>query len=233
RLRKAGHGSGCVLSSFITANMAKGLDIVNAVMKSRDLIQESIASQYSIGKGDQVVNPMVKMKGETDKFKVLDAVDAAAAKIMDVVPDEFVPKKGMNIAFALKDAAGPEEIAAIDRRLFVHNGMIRKGGPAKFGAAEHLSYVLLGVMKRDPKTRCIMSIAYSDDVMSVMEEVGMTAVSVEMGKDKILEATETAINKCNGKIPDAIVDKGSKKDRIIRILAKDTDEMLSKLEEIL
>ncbi len=233
RLKKAGHGSGCVLSSFITANMAKGLDIVNAVMKSRDLIQESIASQYSVGKGDQIVNPMVKMKGETDKFKVLDAVDAAAARIMDVVPDEFVPKKGMNIALALKDAAGPEEIAAIDRRLFVHNGMIRKGGPAKFGAAEHLSYVLLGVMKHDPKTRCIMSIAYSDDVMSVMEEVGMNAVSVEMGKDKILEATETAINKCNGKIPDAIVDKGSKKDRIVRILAKDTDEMLSKLENIL
>ena len=56
RLRKAGHGSGCVLSSFITANMAKGLDIVNAVLKSRELIQESISSQYAIGKGDVVTN---------------------------------------------------------------------------------------------------------------------------------------------------------------------------------
>lgn len=232
RLKKAGHGSGCVLSSFITANMAKGLDIVNAVMKSRDLIQESIASQYSIGKGDVVVNPMVKMKGETDKFKVLDAVDAAAAKIMDAVPDEFVPKKGMNIALALKDAAGPEEIAAVDKRLFVHNGILRKGGPAKFGTAEHLSYVLLTVMKHDPKMRCIMNIAYSDDTVSVMEEVGMTFVTVEMPKDKTSEATEEAIRKCKG-IPDAIIDKGSKKDRTIRLLAKDTDEMLQKLEEIL
>ena len=232
RLRKAGHGSGCVLSSFITANMAKGLDIVNAVLKSRELIQESISSQYAIGKGDDVVNTMVKLKGDTDKFQVLDALDAAAAKIVDTVPDELVPKGGMNIAMALKDAAGPEEIAAIDKRMVVHNGILRKNGPAKFGTAEGLSYILLTVMKHSPETRCIMSIAYGDDIMDVMEEVGMTSVTAEMGKDKFSEATEKALRKCKG-IPDAIVDKGPKKDRVIRILAKDTEDMLAKLEEIL
>ena len=232
RLRKAGHGSGCVLSSFITANMAKGLDIVNAVLKSRELIQESISSQYAIGKGDVVVNTMVKLKGDTDKFQVLDALDAAAAKIVDTVPDELVPKGGMNIAMALKDAAGPEEIAAIDKRMVVHNGILRKNGPAKFGTAEGLSYILLTVMKHSPETRCIMSIAYGDDIMDVMEEVGMTSVTAEMGKDKFSEATEKALRKCKV-IPDAIVDKGPKKDRVIRILAKDTEDMLAKLEEIL
>ena len=232
RLKKAGHGSGCVLSSFITANMAKGLDIVNAVLKSRELIQESIATQYAIGKGDPVVNPMVKLKGETDKFQVLDALDAAAAKILDTVPDELVPKGGMNIAMALKDAAGPEEIAAIDKRLTVHNGLLRKNGPAKFGTAEGLSYILLTVMKHSPETRCIMSIAYGDDIIDVMEEVGMTSVSAEMGKDKFSEATDKALKKTK-RIPDAIVDKGPKKDRKIWLLAKDAQDMMAKLEEIL
>jgi hydroxymethylpyrimidine/phosphomethylpyrimidine kinase len=232
RLQKAGHGSGCCLSAFITANMAKGLDIVNAVMKSRDLIQESIATQYAIGHGDVVVNPMVKMKGESDKFGVLDALDNAANKIVDIVPDEFVPKSGMNIAYALKDAAGPEEMAAIDKRMTVHNGILRKNGQAKFGAAEHLSYVLMELMKHDPGCRCIMSLAYRNDIMDVMEEVGMTAVTVEMAKDKIAEATAKAIEKANG-IPDAIVDKAGRKERIIRITAKDPEEMLSKLENIL
>ncbi|MBO4356725.1 MAG: bifunctional hydroxymethylpyrimidine kinase/phosphomethylpyrimidine kinase [Candidatus Methanomethylophilaceae archaeon] len=232
RLNKAGHGSGCALSAFITANMAKGLDIVNAVMKSRDLIQESIATQYAIGKGDVVVNPMVKMKGESDKFKILDALDTAAARIVDIVPDEFVPKAGMNIAYALKDAAGPEEIAAIDKRLVVHNGILKKNGPAKFGAAEHLSYVLMEIMKTEPKNRCIMSLAYRDDILDIMEEVGMTAVSVEMPKDQISEATAKAIQ-IAGKVPDAIVDKGAKKDRIIRLIARDPELMLQKLENIL
>ncbi|MBE6527664.1 MAG: bifunctional hydroxymethylpyrimidine kinase/phosphomethylpyrimidine kinase [Thermoplasmata archaeon] len=232
RLNKAGHGSGCCLSAFITANMAKGLDIVNAVMKSRGLIQESIATQYAIGHGDVVVNPLVKMKGDTDRFKVLDALDNAAAKIVDLVPDEFVPKSGMNIAYALKDAAGPEEIAAIDKRLVVHNGILKKNGPAKFGAADHLSYVLLEVMKHDPKARCIMSLAYRDDIIDIMEEVGMTAVSVEMPKDQISEATAKAIA-IAGRVPDAIVDKGAKKDRIIRIIARDPELMMQKLDNIL
>ena len=232
RLRKAGHGSGCTLSAFITANMAKGLDIVNAVLKSRELIQESIATQYQIGKGDPVVNQMVKLKGETDKFQVLDALDAAAARIVDTVPDELVPKGGMNIAMALKEAAGPEEIAAIDRRLTVHNGLLRKNGPAKFGTAEGMSYILLSVMKRSPETRCIMSVAYREDIIDVMEEVGMTSVTAEMGKDRFSEATEKALKKVKG-VPDAIVDKGPKKDRRIWLLARDTQEMMSKLEDIL
>lgn len=232
RLKRAGHGSGCVLSSYITANMAKGLDIVNAVLKSRDLIQESIATQYAIGKGDVVVNPMVRLKGDTDKFKVLDALDAAAARIIDTVPDELVPKGGMNIAMALKDAAGPEEIAAIDKRMAVHNGILRKNGQSKFGTAEGLSYILLTVMKHSPETRCIMSIAYGDDIMDVMEEVGMTSVATDMGKDKFAEATEKALKKCKG-VPDAIVDKGPKKERTIWLLAKDTDDMMAKLDEIL
>lgn len=231
RLKKAGHGSGCVLSSYITANMAKGMDVANAVFKSREMIQDAIASQYVIGHGDMVVNPCVK-EGESDGFMVLDALDSAASRILDIVPEEFVPKNGMNIAMAMRNAAGPEEIAAIDKRLTVHNGMIRKGGPAKFGTAEGLSYILMAVMKHDPESRCIMSLSCTREMLDVMEEVGMRVVPVELAKDKFMESTEKAISGC-GELPDALVDKAAKKDRIVRLLAKDTTDMLSKLEEII
>ncbi len=231
RLNKAGHGSGCVLSSYITAHMAKGMDVANAVFKSRELIQEAIAKQYPIGKGDQVVNPMVR-DGDSEGFMVLDALDSAASRILDIVPEELVPKNGMNIAMAMRNAAGPEQIAAIDKRLTVHNGMIRKGGPAKFGTAEGLSYILMAVMKRYPEMRCIMSLACTPDMLDVMEEVGLKSVQVELAKDKFMESTEKALSKSKS-VPDALVDKGSKKERVVRFLAKDTADMLSKLEEIL
>jgi hydroxymethylpyrimidine/phosphomethylpyrimidine kinase len=232
RLNKAGHGSGCALSAFITANMAKGLDIVNAVMTSRDLIQQSIATQYAIGQGDVVVNPIVRLKEDSDMFEILDALDSAASHIVDLVPNEFVPKSGMNIAYALRDAAGPEEIAGIDKKMTVHNGILRKNGPAKFGAADQLSYMLLEIMKHDPKSRCILNLAYRKDIVDIMEEVGMTSVSVEFPKDKIAEATAKAVTAAKG-IPDAIIEKGSRKDRTIRIIAKAPDEMMSKLKDIL
>ncbi|MBQ3685035.1 MAG: bifunctional hydroxymethylpyrimidine kinase/phosphomethylpyrimidine kinase [Candidatus Methanomethylophilaceae archaeon] len=230
RLKRSGHGSGCVLSSYITANMAKGIDIVNSVMKSRALIQEAIATQYAVGQGIEVVNPIVKMKGDTDRFKVLDALDAAAAKIVDTVPEEFVPKGGINIALALKDAAGPEEIAAMDKRIRVHNGSL-KCGPAKFGVAEHLSYVLLAAMKKDPSVRSVMSIAFSKDTLSIMEEVGLEAVAANMQMDKVSEGTEEAIAKFKG-VPDAIYDKAGKT-RMFRIFGKDEKNVLNKLESIL
>ncbi len=231
RLNKAGHGSGCVLSSYITAHMAKGMDVANAVFKSRELIQEAIAKQYPVGKGDPVVDPMVG-EGDGEGFMVLDALDSAASRILDIVPEELVPKNGMNIAMAMRNAAGPEQIAAIDKRLTVHNGMIRKGGPAKFGTAEGLSYILMAVMKRYPEMRCIMSLACTPDMLDVMEEVGLKSVQVELAKDKFMESTEKALSRSKS-VPDALVDKGSKKERVVRFLAKDTADMLSKLEEIL
>ncbi|MBR2255174.1 MAG: bifunctional hydroxymethylpyrimidine kinase/phosphomethylpyrimidine kinase [Candidatus Methanomethylophilaceae archaeon] len=229
---RSGHGSGCTLSSYITANMASGMDIVNAIMVSRERIQKAIECQYAVGKGDVVVNPFVSLASENKSLKVLNAVEAAAAEIQKMVPHEFVPRKGLNIALASESPIGPEDIAAIDGRMTVVNGDLRKGGPAKFGVAEHLSYVLLEIMKVDPKYRCIMTIAYSDDTMSILEEVGMTAVSVSLNKDHYVDGTQKAI-KIAGGIPDAIIDKGPKNNRIIRLIAKDTDDLLNKIEQIL
>ncbi len=229
RLAKAGHGSGCTLSSYITAHMAKGMDMTEAIMKSRKMIQESIASQYIIGKGDCVVNTIPSQKADNKRFQVLDALDKAAKEISNILPTEMVPADGMNIAMSMPNPVGPQDIGAIDKRLYVHNGMIRKGGPAKYGAAEHLSYVLLDVMKHDPKTRCIMSLAYSPELMDTIEEIGMTSVVADISKDHISSAIESAIK--GRKIPDAIVDR-NKKNRLVRILAKDTDEMMDKLHQI-
>ena len=90
----------------------------------------------------------------------------------------------------------------------------------------------MAVMKHDPESRCIMSLSCTREMLDVMEEVGMRVVPVELAKDKFMESTEKAISGC-GELPDALVDKAAKKDRIVRLLAKDTTDMLSKLEEII
>ena len=92
RLERAGHGGGCTLSSYITAHMAKGMDIVNSVMRSRELIQQSIASMYVIGRGDKVVNPMIKMQDDSARFRILDSIDSVADQLLDILPPEYVPK---------------------------------------------------------------------------------------------------------------------------------------------
>lgn len=234
RLRASGHGSGCTLSSYITAYMANGTDIVNSVLQSRELIQESLASAYAIGKGVKAVNPMVKMHNESARFSVLDAVDAAAVDIVGMIPEKMVPEAGINIAYSMPDPAGPEDIAAVERRIAVHNGIVRKNGSAKFGAAEQLSYILLATLKTDPKSRSIMNIALRNDILEVMEEVGFVIAEMDRRSDRsVADATIEAIASV-GSTPDAIVDSGKGKgERSIRILGTDPEDVVAKLESIL
>ena len=237
RLDKAGHGSGCVLSSYITANMAMGLDLVNSVLRSRELIQRSIETQYAVGKGELVVNPMASYTPSTEKssvrFDVLDSVDAVAEKLVNELPSNLVPKKGVNIAYATKSAKGPEDIAGIDQRMTLKNGRLVKNGPAKFGAAGHLSFVLLEVMKKDPETRCIISIAPANDTLDLLEEVGMnTVLSGRKGNPMWGAATKDLMGKTKV-VPDAIYDTDQKNGKTVKILGKDPQEVLSKLSSIL
>ena len=157
---KAGHGSGCTFSAFITANMANGLDLVTSVLESRKMIQKSIETQYAVGKGVPVVNTDVTLtkKDDSDKVAVLRELDAAVGKVCEIMPTELIPKTGMNFAYAKKGAKGPEEIAAVDKRIVVHNGLVKKNGQIRFGAAEHISFVLLEAMKAEDKEREIFFI---------------------------------------------------------------------------
>ena len=236
RLEPAGHGGGCTLSSFMTANMAKGMDTMNAILSAREMIQQSIAEMYSIGKGDRLVNPSVRSSWDRKRFAVLDALDDAAEYICGAVPEDLVPQGGINLAYSVESPSGPEDIAAIDGKLTFHNGTIRRNGKAKYGAAEHLSYVLLGIMEQDPNTRCAMTLAYSDDLLGVMEEVGLSMLPMNRKANKGLMTGELAaatVRKA-GYVPDVLTDKGTgKNDRMIRMLAKDPADMMSKLDLVL
>ena len=233
RLERAGHGGGCTLSSYITAHMAKGIDIVNAVMKSRELIQESIGSMYIIGHGDKCVNPMVKMHDDSVKFKILDDIDAASEKLIGMIPQKWVPKEGMNLAYSLPSPAGPEDIAAVDGRITFRNGSLRKNGKAKYGAAEHASYLLLSTIKYNPKMRATLNLEYSEELIDVMEEVGLDIITLDRKRYKDLRLGELTNMEIRdyGKVPDAFVDREpARKKNDIRIIGEDPADILNKLE---
>jgi len=45
------HGTGCTLSSAITANLAKGIDLISSIEESKDYITEAIAKSLDLGRG--------------------------------------------------------------------------------------------------------------------------------------------------------------------------------------
>ncbi|MDR3205666.1 MAG: bifunctional hydroxymethylpyrimidine kinase/phosphomethylpyrimidine kinase [Candidatus Methanoplasma sp.] len=230
RLDKAGHGSGCTLSALIAAHMAKGDDLVNAVLRSRQAIQRSIAAQYAVGRGEVVVNTLYG--GAGDRFGVTDEVESAADRLTEMLPHRFVPQNGFNIAFAKPGASGPEDIAAVEKRITIRNGILTKNGPAKYGAADHLAYVILEVMKKFHDVRCVMDMAASADTLDVMEEVGLTVARLNRKGDRTWAAATKDALTGRKDIPDVLFD-AQKNGSSVRILGKDPKDVLSKLESMM
>lgn len=50
------HGTGCTLSAAITANLAKGLSVQDAVVKARDYLQKALEKSFDLGHGQGPVN---------------------------------------------------------------------------------------------------------------------------------------------------------------------------------
>jgi hydroxymethylpyrimidine/phosphomethylpyrimidine kinase len=229
RLNKAGHGSGCTLSALIAAHMAKGDDLVNAVLSSRQIIQRSISTQYSVGRGEVVVNTLYG--GGGDKFGVIDEVEGAADRLAEVLPHRFVPQSGLNIAFAKINAAGPEDVAAVEKRMTVRNGMLVKNGPVKYGEADHLAYLILEVMKKFRDTRCVIDLAAPADALDVMEEVGLTVARLDRRGDRTWAVATRDALAGRKDAPDVLFD-ARKNGSSARMLGKDPKDVLSKLESM-
>ncbi|MDR2867020.1 MAG: bifunctional hydroxymethylpyrimidine kinase/phosphomethylpyrimidine kinase [Methanomassiliicoccaceae archaeon] len=235
RLERAGHGGGCTLSAYIAANLAKGTDMINSILNARDMIQRSIATMYSVGKGAKIVNSAVNMRQVYTDDDITKGMGAAIDSLLKIVPDSWIPPVGMNIAYGKADAKDPDDVAAVSGKITSSNGRPVRNGDIRFGAAEHISYMILSAMRFDPGMRSAINIQYNDDVLNVMEEVGMTITSVDRKKypdARLGELTAFAI-KDLGSVPDVIYDLGTyKRGPMIRMLGRDIADLRSKIEQI-
>ena len=56
------HGTGCTLTSAITANLAVGLDVVPAVREAKQYVTGAIAGSYPLGKGIGPTDPVWRLR---------------------------------------------------------------------------------------------------------------------------------------------------------------------------
>jgi len=236
RLERAGHGGGCTLSAYITGYLAKGTDLVNSILLSRDMIQRSIASMYPVGKGDKLVNPTVNVKQIYTDDGITDGMGKAVDSILRIIPGSWIPPTGMNIAYAAPGAKDVDEIAAVSGKITLSNGRPVRNGDIRYGSAEHMGYLILAAMRYDGDMRAAMDIHHSRDLLDLMEEVGMNIVSVDRRKHpdaRLGELAEHAIKEF-GSVPDVIFDPGTyKRGPLIRLLGKNIEDLREKIEQMI
>ena len=233
------HGGGCAFSAAITAYLVLDHNVVEAVTKAEQFIQNAITFGWRVGKGRVPVNPMAHLYNEAEKFGVLENVSAAARTVEE--HSEFLPyiaEVGTQVAMALPYASTPQQVAAVEGRILKFHDGAKVTGSVRFGASSHVARIILTAMKHDSSSRAALNLRYDPELVRAFEKTGCLVSSfdrkLEPPQVKALESgtlvwgVEKAIRTV-GKVPDVIFDLGEVgKEPMIRVLGDSATSVVEK-----
>jgi hydroxymethylpyrimidine/phosphomethylpyrimidine kinase len=226
------HGTGCSFASAIAANLARGKDTLEAVKVTKDFITRAIKYGIEIGHGYGPVNPMANLYNESEKYSVIQNVNAAV-EMLENEPSiaSLVPESQINIAMLSDYAIDYRDAAAIPGRIIRLKNSVKASSYPEFGASRHVAKTIQVVAKHDPSIHAAMNIRYSEEIINILRSIGLVASFYDRREEpqeiKNLEGmttpwgAEQAIKRA-GRVPDAIYHDGDwGKEAMVVLLGKD------------
>lgn len=239
------HGTGCVFSAAITAELAKGKQIQEAVELAKNFVTQAINYSLPIGKGQGPVNPTSWLQIPAEKYNVLESM----RKAIDILEQnsevaKLIPEVQMNLVMALPKpyVKSIEHIAGVSGRIVKVGNKARASSPPSFGASWHMARALLKTMEFDENIRAAANIKYSASIVSAANSIGFSTVSHERSEEpqelkkreggSIPWLIEQAVKKF-GKVPDIVCDLGDwGKEPLLYVFGKDAIEVANKIVTI-
>lgn len=157
---------------------------------------------------------------------------------------KLIPEVRTNIAGALKDAKTKEDVAGIDGRITIVNGLPKAAGEIKFGVAEHTARLVLAAKEFDNSINFVMNLKYSPVFINKIQkstDLELKEIRRENQTEKIkykeFSTMQWLIKESvdrNGQIPDIIWDKGSVgKEPMLRLFGKNANDVIEKIKKII
>lgn len=228
------HGAGCHLSSYITAHLARRVELQEAVVLARSNINDAMNMSYTIGKGLKIVHSLATMERELLRYPVLIALEEAVTILENMLTRDWVPEVGINFAYALPRARYYEDVCAMKGRIVGVGDRARHVGCLGFGASRHVARIVLTAMHCDPEMRSALNLKYSEGNVSKLKAAGLEIASFEREREpegaRTMEWGTASAIKNAGKVPDVIFDRGGVgKEPMIRVLGRDPFDVLEKV----
>jgi hydroxymethylpyrimidine/phosphomethylpyrimidine kinase len=231
------HGTGCALASLIAANLATGLELEQAVRRSKGMIYKAILAREIVGAGVPCANPLAVLRIDAEKPAMLEALELAGKELESLMNAELVPEVGSNMGYAVLGALDLDEVAAFNGRIVRVGTEARKVGCARFGASKHVARIVIAASSHDPEKRCALNIKYSEDNISACRKARLAVASFDResepkGVSSMTWGVHEAIEDF-GSVPDIIFDKGGVgKEPMIRVLGTSPEDVLAKLKRM-
>ena len=242
------HGVGCVLSSAITALLAKGYELVEAVKKAKKHVEHAIRYGPPIGKGWCPADPLALLEIDAERYRILTDIVEAVKRLEQAshLVAKYIPEVGMQVAMSLpaRYARSPADVAAIPGRIRASGQHLIYKLPPEFGASSHVARAILTMMKFKPDIRAAVNVAYSPELVKAAEKIGYTVSYYDRREEpfelkRVEGATipwgiRKAVERVGGKTPDIVYHLGDVgKEPMILIFARTASEAVTKLLRIL
>jgi hydroxymethylpyrimidine kinase/phosphomethylpyrimidine kinase len=231
------HGTGCALASLIAANLATGLQLEQAVRRSKGMIYKAILAREIVGAGVPCANPLAVLRIEAERPAMLESLELAGKELEKLMTADLVPEVGSNMGYAVLGALDLDEVAAFSGRIVRVGTDARKIGCARFGASKHVARIVIAASSYDPEKRCALNIKYSEDNISACRKARLSVASFDResepkGVSSMTWGVHAAIEDL-GSVPDIIFDKGGVgKEPMIRVLGTSPEDVLSKVKRM-
>lgn len=212
------HGTGCSFSAAITAELAKGKNILESVESAKRLITDAVMFGLKIGGGHGPVNPLASLYREAERYWVIENI-SEAVEMLEADPNfsMLIPESQTNLAMTLTFARGFEDVAAIPGRIVNLGGKAHASAPPRFGASRHVAATLLTARKHNPSVRAAMNIKFSEEILKICERMGLSTSFYDRAREppevKLVEGRSTSWGaeeaiRVAGKVPDIIYHRG-------------------------
>jgi hydroxymethylpyrimidine/phosphomethylpyrimidine kinase len=236
------HGTGCVFSATLTANLllCDG-DFDEAMLKTQDDIERYFDRVITAGtRGGAVLDvgatpaELAVMHEVAQVYQFLHKTREAAA---------LIPEVKTNISIATPEATTGAQVAAIEGRITVVGGVPQAAGPIRMGVSNHTARLLLAAKALQPAIRSVVNLKYQPEFIPKLASAGLVLSRINRhdqpsevagGEQHTMQWVVRRAFDALNLIPDIIWDDGEPgKEPMLRVFAGSGEQLLQKIKAIL
>ena len=235
------HGTGCVFSAALTAALAIKKDLYFAIQNAEEFFDENFENITKINDRTYILtlNYSPEKKAVLNQVKEIYNFISSSKKF-----SRLIPEVRTNISVSLPNAQSKIDVAAIEGRISIINGYPKAIGKIKFGVSDHTARLILTAKKFDNSLNIVINMKYVPDLIQKLENDSFFKIAeidrskqpknISLKEESTMQWIIKKVFEQHGTIPDIIWDKGATgKEPIMRVFAKNADEMIMKIEKML
>jgi hydroxymethylpyrimidine/phosphomethylpyrimidine kinase len=236
---KSLHGTGCTFASAIAAELAKGVEVTEAVCRAKAYITTAIRLAEPIGHGFGPTHHFGALYHQAARYDIIQQLEEAVTHLRAGGIATLIPEVQSNLGLALPHAATLLEVAAWEGRIVRVGEDIRPVGGPRFGVSRHVTTIILTAMRFDPRYRSAMNLRYGEDVLQACQGANLRIarlspqdepVDADQHEGSTLARGVAEAIQGLGTVPDIIYDLGEVgKEAMVGVLGHDALEVARKV----